>query len=121
LLAALQREARLLDLIQEPLQQYSDAQVGVAARVCLEKCRGALRRMFDLQPAIPFSEGSVTELPPTASPARYQWLGSPPESRQARVVHPGWEAKRCELPTWTGSADEQSIVAPAQIEAAQRS
>jgi hypothetical protein len=32
LISALQREARFLDLVQEPLEGYSDAQVGAAAR-----------------------------------------------------------------------------------------
>jgi hypothetical protein len=32
LLAALQREARLVDLIQQPLTQFSDEQIGAAAR-----------------------------------------------------------------------------------------
>ena len=38
LLATLQREARLVDLVHEDLRQYSDAQVGAAARPCLQQC-----------------------------------------------------------------------------------
>src|SRR5687768_11831871 len=32
LLAALQREARLVDLVKQPLEQFSDEQIGAAAR-----------------------------------------------------------------------------------------
>ena len=46
MLATLQREARLVDLIHEDLSQYSDAQVGAAARPCLQQCGGVLDR-FD--------------------------------------------------------------------------
>jgi hypothetical protein len=116
-LAALQRESRLLDLIQEPLHQYTDAQVGAAARDCLEKCRGTVERMFGLRPAIESAEGAVVEIPPQASPARYQWVGTTGQSLQrGRVVHPGWEAARCEVPQWTGGTADRSVVAPAQIE-----
>ena len=48
LLSALQREARLVDLIQEDLANYSDAQVGAAARPCLQSCASTLSRMFGL-------------------------------------------------------------------------
>src|SRR3990172_9259070 len=45
LLAALQREARLVDFLQEPLEGYSDAQIGAAARDVHRECRGVLQRM----------------------------------------------------------------------------
>ena len=42
LLAALQREARFVDLVQEPLGEYSDDQIGAAARDVLRDCREVL-------------------------------------------------------------------------------
>src|SRR5436190_1080982 len=44
LLAALQREARLVDLIQQPLAQFSDEQIGSAARNVLTDSAGVLSR-----------------------------------------------------------------------------
>src|SRR5262249_15954195 len=41
LLAALQREARLVDLVKQPLQDFSDEQIGAAARNVLNDCRVA--------------------------------------------------------------------------------
>jgi len=117
LLAMLQREARLVDLIQEPLEQYSDAQVGAAARPCLTQCRSTLARAFELQPVINQTEGTSVDLPEVASPLRFQWVGDATvEQKRGRLVHPGWQAGRCELAHWTGAAEDHRVIAPAQIE-----
>jgi len=117
LLATLQREARLIDLIQEPLDQYSDAQVGAAARPCLAQCRSTLARMFELHPLVAQSEGQSIEVPESASPLRYQWVGDTVAGkRSGTLVHAGWQASRCEIAQWTGSADDANVIAPAQVE-----
>src|SRR5436190_8646559 len=46
LLAALQREARFVDFIQEPLDDYADDQVGAAVRDVHRQCRQVLERLF---------------------------------------------------------------------------
>jgi hypothetical protein len=117
LLATLQREARLIDLIQEPLDQFSDAQVGAAARPCLSQCRATIARIFDLRPLLMQSEGQSVDVPELASPLRYQWVGDAAAGkRSGTLVHAGWQANRCELAQWTGSAEDASVIAPAQIE-----
>lgn len=117
LLATLQREARLIDLIQEPLDQYSDAQVGAAARPCLAQCRSTIARMFELHPLVAQSEGQSIEVPQSASPLRYQWVGDAATGkRSGTLVHAGWQASRCEIAHWTGSADDANVIAPAQVE-----
>ncbi len=117
LLATLQREARLVDLIQEPLDQYSDAQIGAAARPCLAQCRSTLKRIFELRPLVDVPEGQSLEVPAGASPQRYQWVGEVTAAKPAgKLVHPGWEASRCELAQWTGDAADAQIVAPVQLE-----
>ena len=40
--------------------------------------------------------------------------GEPP--LRGKLVHPGWEAAKCELPTWTGSKDSARVIAPAEVE-----
>jgi hypothetical protein len=40
--------------------------------------------------------------------------GEPP--LRGRLIHPGWEAAKCELPTWTGSKDSARVIAPAEVE-----
>jgi hypothetical protein len=118
LLAALQREGRFVDLVQEPLDQYSDAQIGAAARDVLRDCREVLSRMFALRPVMDGVENEVVETPTDVDAARWQLIGNvsgePPF--RGRLVHHGWEATQCNLPRWTGGPRSVRVVAPAQIE-----
>lgn len=116
LLATLQREARLVDLIQEDLGQYSDAQVGAAARPCLQQCAGVLQRLLGLKPLLDACDGDSVEVAQDASPTRYQWVGEG-TSTSGKLLHHGWIATKVELPTWTGDAADAKIIAPAQIQA----
>jgi len=61
LLATLQREARLVDFLMEPLDEYSDAQIGAAVRDVQRNARATLERLFDLQPVAAGQEGERIE------------------------------------------------------------
>ena len=61
LLAELQREGRLVELVQESLSEYSDSQVGAAARDVLRDCRTTLDKVFGLQPVIDEPENATVE------------------------------------------------------------
>jgi hypothetical protein len=118
LLAALQREARFVDFIQESLAGYSDAQIGAAARDVHRDCGAVLQRIFALRPAVAEEEGKDVEMPAGFDAGRWRLTGNvtgaPPF--RGRLVHPGWEATACELPTWSGGAAAARIVAPAEVE-----
>ena len=118
LLAALQREARLVDLIQEPLSDYSDEQIGAAARDVLRDCREVLSRMLAIEPVMDAVEGETVESPAEIRPAHMRIVGNPAGDPpyQGRLVHAGWRATRCELPNWTGKMDDAQVIAPAEIE-----
>jgi hypothetical protein len=116
LLATLQREARLVDLIKEDLSQYSDAQVGAAARPCLQQCSGVLDRLLGLKPLVAAADGDTVDVEPNASPTRYQWIGEG-TAAAGKLVHHGWHATKIELPKWTGDAADANIIAAAQIQA----
>jgi hypothetical protein len=114
----LQREARFVDFIEESLADYSDAQIGAAARDVHRDCQAVLKRLFALQPAAPQPEGAEVEIPAGFDPSRWRLTGNvagqPPF--RGRLVHPGWEATQCQLPTWSGDASAARIVAPAEVE-----
>ncbi len=118
LLAALQREARFVDFIQESLAGYSDAQIGAVARDVHRDCGVVLKRMFALRPAVADEEGKDVEVPAGFDAGRWRLTGNvagePPF--RGRLMHPGWEAAVCELPSWSGSAAAARIVAPAEVE-----
>jgi hypothetical protein len=120
LLATLQREARFVDMVKEPLANYSDAQVGAAARDVLRDCGKVLDRLFGLAPLTDQEEGSEIEVPRDFDAASMRLTGhvtdSPPS--QGRLVHHGWIATRCDLPAWTGSEATRLVVAPQEVEIA---
>jgi hypothetical protein len=117
LLAALQREARLLDFLMEKLDGYDDAQIGAAARTVHDECAAVIERLFDVQPLRLEEEMSqiTVESPDTAF---VQLVGNvsghPPFT--GRLTHHGWVAKKCELPTWSGNTEAAFVLAPAEVE-----
>jgi hypothetical protein len=118
LLAALQREARFIDFIEESLTGYSDAQIGAVARDVHRDCAAVLNRLFEPRPAVAQDEGSQMEVLAGFDAGRIHLTGNvagdPPF--RGRLVHPGWEAAKCELPTWMGSKDSARVIAPAEVE-----
>jgi hypothetical protein len=118
LLATLQRDARFLDIVQEPLDSYSDAQIGAAARDVLRNCAIVVERLFAPQPALAQEEGSAVEVPVGYDPLRYRVVGtvsgSPPF--RGRLTHHGWLATRCELPSFSGNESTANTIAPIEVE-----
>lgn len=117
LLAALQREGRLVDFLKEPIAGYSDAQIGAAVREVHRGCVGVLDRWFDLKPVVEQPESSRVELAGAKDAARVHIVGNATGAATAgQLRHPGWEATRCDLPQWTGTAEAARVVAPAEVE-----
>jgi hypothetical protein len=118
LLAALQRESRLIDFLQEPLDGYSDAQIGAAVRDVHRDAAAALRRMFELRPLTDQPEDTAIEVAAGADAVRYRLTGNVTGSApyRGRIRHHGWQAARCDLPEWTGGAEAQTVVAPIEVE-----
>lgn len=118
LLATLQREARFVDFIKESLAGFSDAQIGAAARDVHRDCSQVIERMFALRPLVEQEEGSETDVPAGFDPGRYRLTGNvagePPF--HGRLRHHGWEATRCEVPSWSGTEAARLTVAPVEVE-----
>ena len=118
LLATLQREARFVDFIQEPLVGYSDAQIGAVARDVHRDCGAVLQRLFELRPVVEQDEGAEIEVPSGFDAGRFHLtgnvVGEPPF--HGRLTHHGWIAAACKLPAWTGSKESATIVAPVEVE-----
>jgi len=117
LLALLQRDARLIDFVQEDLAGHSDADIGVAARVVHEGCRKVLREHFTLQPVRTEAEGTPVTLPQGFDAAAVrltgQVVGTPPY--RGSLSHRGWRVAETRLPKLAEGHDA-SIVAPAEVE-----
>jgi hypothetical protein len=118
LLATLQREARFVDFVKEPLGAYSDAQIGAVARDVHRDCGAVLERLFALRPLLAAEEGSQVEVPAGFDAGQYRLIGNVTGQApfQGRLTHHGWEATTCHLPAWSGAREAARVVAPIEVE-----
>ena len=118
LLATLQHEARFVDIVNESLDGYSDAQIGAAARDVLRDSGKVLARVFSLRPVVAGEEGGTVDIPAGYDAGCYRMTGKvsgdPPFS--GTLMHAGWQAAKCDLPIWTGSQKAALVVAPAEVQ-----
>lgn len=116
-LTLLQREARLIDFMQEDIQSYSDAQVGAAVRKIHADCRQALGKYFAIQPICDESEQSNVTVPAEFDAQRWRLSGrqsgQPPFA--GTLVHRGWAATKISLPKRHHSLDPR-VICPAEVE-----
>lgn len=118
LLAALQREARLIDFLQEDLSGYSDDQIGAAVREVQRDSQKVIERFFALRPVLSGDEGATVDVPANFDAGKYRLTGKVSGAAPYRgtLQHHGWEATKCELPSYTGSAAAAKTIAPAEVE-----
>lgn len=117
LLSTLQREARLIDLVQESLDGFSDAQIGAAARDVLRDSRKVLDRCFAIEPLCEVAEGDAFTVDDKTSPAQIRVSGG--ATGKGTVVHRGWKATQCSVPLWSGQPDDALIIAATEVELTQ--
>jgi hypothetical protein len=117
LLTVFQREGRLLDFFSEEIGQYTDEQIGAAARAVHEGCRKALEKHITPMALIDTEEGERYTVEPGFDPAKIKLTGNvtgePPFNGIVR--HRGWQADRIRIPKLAGDWDAR-IITPAEIE-----
>jgi hypothetical protein len=117
LLSLLQRDARLLDFAGENLAEYSDTQVGAAARLVHEGCAKVLREHFKIVPVRDEAEGSRVALPAGFDAAAVRLtgnvVGQPPFNGSLR--HRGWRVAEVRLPQLAEGHDTR-VLAAAEVE-----
>lgn len=118
LLETFQREARLIDFLNEDLAGYQDAQVGAAVREVHRGCSAVLNRCFEIRPAVVGEEGGAFEVSTFTDLAQVRLVGRVVETRpvSGTLVHAGWRAAKCELPHWSGVESNATLLAPAEVE-----
>lgn len=117
LLAALQREGRLVDFLEQDVASFSDADVGAAARVVHEGCRKALRQHAKIQPVRGEDEGAPVTIPEGYDARQVKLIGNvqgkPPY--KGKLQHRGWKVIDMSVPTTTADHDA-TVIAPAEVE-----
>ncbi len=117
LLGLLQKEARFIDFIKEDIASYSDADIGVAARVVHEGCNKAINEHFTLAAVRTEQEGGKITLQQDfdASTVRLTGniVGSAPFT--GTLIHKGWQVTNSRLPKLT-QGHNANVIAPAEVE-----
>ena len=117
LLGLLQKEARFIDFIKEDVSAYSDADIGVAARVVHEGCNKVINEYFTLETVRADQEGSKVTLVKgfDASEVRLTGniVGQAPFT--GNLIHKGWKVTNIRLPKLT-AGHNANIVAAAEVE-----
>ncbi len=117
MLAALQREGRLIDFLQEDLSAYEDGQIGAAVRSIHTGCREVLKEHMEIKPLFEEKEGNTVTIPAGFDTRAVRLTGNvtgnPPFRGALR--HRGWKIESIRLP----QSQEQKgnwILAPAEVE-----
>lgn len=117
LLGLLQNEGRFVDFLQEDISNYSDAEIGTAARVVHQGCQRVMGEYLSIVPVRDESEGSQITLSQGFDPAQVRptgnVIGDPPFT--GALVHRGWRAVDVRLPKIASSRDVR-ILAAAEVE-----
>ncbi|MDO9048546.1 MAG: DUF2760 domain-containing protein [Methylobacter sp.] len=117
LLGLLQKEARFIDFIKEDIAAFSDADIGVAARVVHEGCNKAINEHFTLAAVRNEQEGSKITLSEGFDAATVRLTGNIVGTAPftGTLVHKGWQVTGIRLPKLT-LGHNAAIVAPAEVE-----
>jgi hypothetical protein len=117
LLGLLQKEARFIDFIKEDVSSYSDADIGVAARVVHEGCNKAVNEYFTLETVRSETEGKQVILNKGFDASEVRLIGNVVGQApfKGSLVHQGWKVTNIRLPKLT-EGHNANIVAAAEVE-----
>jgi hypothetical protein len=117
LLAAFQREGRLIDFLQQDVASYADEEVGAAARVVHGGCRKALGQLFEIAPAANGAEGAAMTVPAGFDAQRIRLTGNVSGRAPFKGVlkHHGWIVTSVRMPSISDALDPR-VIAPAEVE-----
>lgn len=117
LLQLLQQEARFIDFLQEGVDDYTDADVGAAARQIHSGCAKVLTQHFTVEVVNSAPENSRVEVPADYDVKQIKLEGRVEGTGPyaGNLVHPGWKITDTRLPKVTNT-DNLTILAPAEVE-----
>ncbi|SJM91450.1 conserved hypothetical protein [Crenothrix polyspora] len=117
LLGLLQKEARFIDFVKENITEYSDEDIGIAARVVHEGCNKVINEHFTLAPIRNETEGNNITLLKGFNAAEVRLTGNIVGNApfHGTLVHKGWQITHTRLPKLT-QGHSANIIAAAEVE-----
>ena len=117
LLALMQKDGRLIDFINEDVNQFSDEQVAGAARVVHQGVKKTLADHVKFEAVSDVIEGNDVNLEADFDRNAYQLTGniSGDAPYNGTLIHKGWKVSELSLPSVVAGTDLK-VVAPAEVE-----
>ncbi|MFT5675404.1 MAG: hypothetical protein ACI808_001335 [Paraglaciecola sp.] len=117
LLSVMQKEGRLIDFINQEVNDFSDDQVAAAARVVHAGVKSAITQYVQFAPVSESPEGETISLAEDFDKNEYRLtgniVGTGPFS--GTLVHKGWKVTSLNFPLLAKNTDLH-VVAPAEVE-----
>jgi hypothetical protein len=117
LLSVMQKEGRLIDFINQDVNEFSDDQVAAAARVVHAGVKTAIKQYVEFAPVSEVPEGETINLPENFDKNEYRLtgniVGTGPFS--GALIHKGWKVTSVNFPLLAKNNDLH-VVAPAEVE-----
>ncbi len=117
LLSLMQREGRLVDFLQESLDDYDDDDIGASVRDIHRGLRKVLGDHLELEAVMPGEEDEPVTIPKGFDPGEVKLIGEvsgePPFKGVLR--HHGWRVTKTMLPELSDGVD-RTVLAPAEVE-----
>lgn len=116
LLAALQREGRLVDFLKQDIEDFKDEEIGSAVRVVHAGCKRLLGATMTISSVRAEEEGAKLSVDPEEDPA-VKLVGNIRGKApfQGVLRHRGWRASEISLPAPTKDHDT-TVLCPAEVE-----
>ncbi|CAB3776084.1 DUF2760 domain-containing protein [Paraburkholderia fynbosensis] len=117
LLGLLQRDARFIDFVEEDIKNYSDADIGAAARLVHDGCRATLREHFTIRPVRDEAEGARVTLVEGFDASSIRLTGNVVGKApfNGSISHRGWRVDEVRLPK-VAESHNAKVIAPAEVE-----
>ena len=116
-LVLLQREGRLIDFLQEKIDNYTDEQIGTAVRQIHKNCNTVLSTYYQVSPILEGAEGVELAFEKKLDPSMITLSGKLPVSTPFRgtLRHKGWKVSKLHFPSRSDVVNPQVIHA-AEVE-----
>lgn len=116
LAAWLQREGRLIDFLQEDIDEYEDEQIGAAVRAIHKGCKKVMDEGFALERILEGEEESPVTVPEGFDPVSISLSGKvsgdPPF--KGTLMHHGWRSTAVKVPV--SETVDTKVLAAAEVE-----
>jgi hypothetical protein len=116
-LVLLQRHGRLIDFLQEKLDDYSDEQIGAASRQIHHDCQSVFKEHIHVQRIMTEEEGATVKIGNAVDPLAIKLTGAIPSAPPYKGIlrHKGWKIGKMHLPERSDKVDPY-IIAAAEVE-----